>query len=218
MIVLFIFFKLIEIMDELNKFLDFYDKNKERIRGFLAEFKKEQDDKQMFGELVFCLCTPQSKAKYCREFVESIKINDNLFSMDLKQLRKRMEGIRFADRKSKFIIEARKNFPEIKEKIKSEFPELREWLAKNVKGLGMKESAHVLRNLGFKGLPMIDVHVQRFLRKMKLNDIESKGLTKKQYMELEKNFLKLSEKLEITTEELDIAVWLYESGEKDFYG
>ena len=60
-------------MEELRDFLKFYDENKIRIKGFLGEFEKKPEDKQMFGELVFCLCTPQSKAKYCRAFVESVK-------------------------------------------------------------------------------------------------------------------------------------------------
>jgi len=205
-------------MQELEEFLKFYDNNKERIKEFLAKFEKEQNDMEMFGEMVFCLCTPQSKAKYCREFVESMKADEDPFSLELGQLRKMMGGIRFADRKSEFIIEAREKFPEIRDRIKTDCPDIREWLAKNVKGLGLKESAHLLRNLGYKGLPMIDVHVQRFLRKVGMNDIESKGLSKKQYLQLEKNFLELSEKLKIPAEELDIAIWLYESGEKDFYG
>lgn len=205
-------------MEELKNFLKFYDENKTRIKGFLDEFEKNPEDKQMFGELVFCLCTPQSKAKYCRAFVESVKSDNTIFSLNLEGFRRRMEGIRFSDRKAEFIIEARNKFPKIREKINSNDVDLREWLIKNVKGLGMKESAHVLRNLGYKGLVMIDVHVQRFLRKMDLYNSEKKSLTKKQYEELEQKFLELSDKLKIPPEELDIAIWLYESGEKEFYG
>jgi N-glycosylase/DNA lyase len=205
-------------MEELKNFLKFYDENKVRIKSFLDEFEKKPEDKQMLGELVFCICTPQSKAKYCRAFVESIKSDNTIFSLNLEEFRRRMDGIRFSDRKAEFIIEARNKFPKIKEKINSNDSDLREWLIKNVKGLGMKESAHVLRNLGYKGLVMIDVHVQRFLRKMGLYDSEKKSLTKKQYEELEQKFLELSDKLKIPSEELDIAIWLYESGEKEFYG
>jgi len=205
-------------MEELKDFLKFYDENRARIKGFLDEFEKNPEDKQMFGELVFCLCTPQSKAKYCRVFVESIKSDNTIFSLNLEGFRRRMYGIRFSDRKAEFIIEARNKFPKIREKIRSNNPNLREWLIKNVKGLGMKESAHVLRNLGYKGVVMIDVHVQRFLRKMGFYNSEKKSLTKKQYEELEQKFLGLSNRLKIPPEELDIAIWLYESGEKEFYG
>ena len=54
--------------------------------------------------------------------------------------------------------------------------------------------------------------------KIVLYNSEKKSLTKKQYEELEKRFLELSNKLKIPPEELDIAIWLYESGEKEFYG
>jgi len=205
-------------MDDLNEFLDFYNKNKNRIKKFLESFEKNNEEKQILGELVFCLCTPQSKAKYCREFVESIKTDNTLFSLSLEDLRKRMNRIRFSDRKAEFIIDARKKFPEIKEKIISGYPDLREWLIKNVKGIGMKESAHFLRNLGFRGVPIIDIHVQNFLRKLGLYDNHKGGLTKKRYLELEKKFLDLAKKLNIPPDELDIAIWLFESEEKEFYG
>jgi thermostable 8-oxoguanine DNA glycosylase len=37
-------------------------------------------------------------------------------------------------------------------------------------------------------------------------------------LELEKKFIELSKELNIPVEELDIAIWLYQSGEKEFYG
>ena len=75
-----------------------------------------------------------------------------------------------------------------------------------------------MRNIGFKGLPIIDAHIQNFLRKIEYNDYKTGSLTKKQYIELENRFLKLAKELKIPPEELDIAIWLYQSGEKEFYG
>jgi len=81
----------------------------------------------------------------------------------------------------------------------------------------MKESAHFMRNIGFKGMAIIDVHIQNFLRK--IGEIEvNKSMTKKRYTELEKKFLALAERIDVPPEELDIAIWMYQSGEKEFYG
>jgi len=44
------------------------------------------------------------------------------------------------------------------------------------------------------------------------------SINKKGYLDLEKNFLDLAKELKIPPEELDIAIWLYQSGEKEFYG
>ena len=74
-----------------------------------------------------------------------------------------------------------------------------------------------MRNIGFKGLPIIDAHVQNFLRKVGIYEDEG-SLTKKRYVGLENKFIGLAKKLDIPVEELDIAIWLYQSGEKEFYG
>ena len=74
-----------------------------------------------------------------------------------------------------------------------------------------------MRNIGFRGLAIIDVHIQNFLRNIGVIK-ESKSLTKKRYLELEKEFLKLADRVKIPAEELDIAIWLYQSREENFYG
>lgn len=201
---------------EINKLLDFYENNKEGIRNFINSCSVK-DDECLFGELCFCILTPQSRAKNCRAVVNKLKTDKKLFTSDLGKLRIYLKGVRFPDRKAVYIIEAREKLPEIKKRLNSDARELREWLIKNIRGIGLKESAHFMRNIGFKGLPIIDAHIQNFLRKIGYNN-KVKSLTKKQYIELEKKFLKLTKELGIPPEELDIAIWLYQSGEKEFYG
>jgi len=201
---------------EINKLLEFYKNEKEMIRNFInsCSFK---DDKCLFGELCFCLLTPQSRAKGCRYAVNKLKNDKKLFTANLEELRVYLKGIRFPNVKAERIIEAREKFPELKKNLNLSSGELREWLMKNIKGLGLKESSHFMRNIGFKGLPIIDAHIQNFLRKIGYYD-KAESLTKKRYSEIENKFLELSKELNIPIEELDIAIWLYESGEKNFYG
>ena len=203
-------------MGELEKLLDLYEKKRHFIRSFISSCDIK-DDECLFGELCFCILTPQSRAKNCRYIINKLKHEKKLFTADLEELRSYLKGVRFPDIKAKRIIEAREKLPELKRKLDSNPQEIREWLADNVNGLGMKESAHFMRNIGFKELAIIDVHIQNFLRKIGIIN-EIKILTRKRYLELEEKFLELSKKLKITPEELDIAIWLYESGEENFYG
>jgi len=204
-------------MKETEKLLNFYQQNKNIIKNFLENTEKDHSDDYVFGELCFCLLTPQSVAKICRNVIDELKSNEKIFTAGLDELRIYLKGVRFPNVKAQRIIEAREKFPELKKKLNSESEELREWLVDNVNGIGMKESAHFMRNIGFKGLAIIDIHIQNFLKKIGIID-QIKSLTRKRYLELERKFLKLSKKMKISPEELDIAIWLYESGEENFYG
>jgi len=201
---------------EIDKLLEFYDMNKEKIKSFINSCIINNDE-CLFGELCFCILTPQSRAKNCREVINRLKAEKKLFKVNSEELRKYLNGVRFPDKKAIYVIEARERLSEIKEVMKCDPKEFRAWLIENVKGLGQKESAHFMRNIGFKGLPIIDVHIQNFLRKIGRYSEEG-SLTKKRYVELENKFLELSKELKIPPEKLDIAIWLYQSGEKDFYG
>jgi N-glycosylase/DNA lyase len=203
-------------MKELENLLDFYDKRKDIIKSFVSSCNIGNDE-CLFGELCFCILTPQSRAKYCRQAINNMKKDDKLFTAGPDDLLSYLKGVRFPETKAQRIIEAREKLPELKKMLDSDPKELREWLVENVKGLGMKESAHFMRNIGFKGMAIIDVHIQNFLRK--IGEIEvNKSMTKKRYTELEKKFLALAERIDVPPEELDIAIWMYQSGEKEFYG
>ena len=63
--------------------------------------------------------------------------------------------------------------------------ERREWLVKNIKGLGFKEASHFLRNIGFDDYAIIDSHILDLLERYKFIK-PPKTLTRKKYMEIEK--------------------------------
>ena len=195
---------------------NFYELKKGSIKNFINTCSYN-DDECLFGELCFCILTPQSRARNCREAINRLKADKKLFNTSLDELLKYLKGVRFPEVKAKRLIEARKKLPELKSIINSNPKELREWLMENINGLGLKESAHFMRNIGFKGLPIIDVHIQNFLRSIGKYNVEG-SLTKKRYVELENKFLELAKELKIPPEELDIAIWLYQSGENEFYG
>lgn len=196
---------------------EIYEKNRDMIRSFL-EHSKSRDERHLIAELIFCLQTPQSKAQYARETVKKLESCNKLFGAEEFEIKNSMCGVRFANRKSKYISEAMKKFPEIRKKLSLDPFELREWLVKTFKGLGMKEASHYLRNIGVFGLAILDVHVQKFMKIHNMLVGEVGKLTKKQYLENEQNYFELAERLKIKPEELDIVIWLYGNKGGVFYG
>ena len=89
--------------------------------------------------------------------------------------------------------------------------ELREWLVKNVKGIGYKETSHFLRNIGFDDFAIIDFHIIDILAKYDLIE-KPKALTRKKYLEIEKILKKIAEKSGLNLAELDLYLWYMETG------
>ncbi len=204
---------------DLQYILGIYKIKKDLIKSFFSSINSKSDE-YVFGELIFCLMTPQARAKSCREVVNELKGRHALFAAPKEELQRKMKNVRFSERKLEYILKAREMWVEIKDKINEvKNPlELRGWLAENVLGFGLKESTHFLRNIGmgFGSLAIIDVHVQNFLKDLGVYD--GKNLNKNLYLELEKRFLELAKESGIPSHEFDIAVWLYQSKESEFYG
>ncbi|MFQ6020600.1 MAG: N-glycosylase, partial [Candidatus Aenigmatarchaeota archaeon] len=136
------------IMKEIESLLKLYNKRKSDIKKFLKNIKNNDD--YILGELYFCLLTPQSKAKKCRDIVNELKSKNLLFNPKLKEIKRILKGAghRFPN-KAEYIVKVNKNFKEIKNNLE------RDWLVKNVKGFGMKESSHFLRNIGFRNVAIL---------------------------------------------------------------
>lgn len=75
-----------------------------------------------------------------------------------------------------------------------------------VSGLGMKTASHFLRNMGIEDLAIIDTHIVKFLNK------KSGPKSKKEYLEMEKEFKNLAKSLDIPVATLDAIVWKRYSG------
>ena len=105
-------------------------------------------------------------------------------------------------------------FMRVKERIDDEhIIGTREWLAKNVKGLGFKEASHFLRNIGFgQDVAILDRHILNNLKRLGVIDIIPKSLTPKRYSEIEERMAKFSKAMGIPLEELDLLFWSEETG------
>jgi N-glycosylase/DNA lyase len=146
-----------------------------------------------------------------------LKLSEDKLAGKLKEL-----GHRFPNMRAKFIVEARKHIPEMmkllahgneegnegKEKTEKE---KREWLAKNIKGLGMKEASHFLRNVGYKNLAILDFHIIDILAEHKIIEPVDK-LTPRTYIEIENKLEELCKKTGLYQGELDFYLWFLETG------
>jgi Thermostable 8-oxoguanine DNA glycosylase len=92
--------------------------------------------------------------------------------------------------------------------------ELREWLVKNVLGLGYKEASHFLRNIGRNdGLAILDRHILRNLKRLGVIQSIPKSISRKYYLDIEQRFSKFADDLGIALDELDLVFWSTETGE-----
>ena len=183
----------------------------ERLLQFSAV--KTKGIAEIFKELCFCIMTANCGAEKCIEIHE--KIGFDFLSLNEQNLIKKFKeyGYRFPNVRSNYIINARAYQNDILRQVSntSDESELREWLVKNVKGLGYKEASHFARNIGYKNLAIIDFHIIDLL--VKHNIIEKpKHLSKSKYLEIESILKDLGNKLNLNLAELDLYLWYLETG------
>ncbi len=208
-------------MTSLTELKEIHERISPEIEKRLGQFKKlwkDKDDETVLEELVFCLLTPQSKARTCWAAVERMVEKNVLSGKDRSAIERELRGVRFHRNKARYIVEALDKFraTEIKNKI-GEFKtagEAREWVVKNVKGLGYKEASHFLRNIGFSDeLAILDRHVLKNLKALGVIEDVPKSLTRKKYLDIESKMKKFSEKTKIKMGHLDLVLWYKEAGE-----
>ncbi|MFH1837330.1 MAG: N-glycosylase/DNA lyase [Candidatus Omnitrophota bacterium] len=205
----------------INKLKKEYTFKKKDIKKRLKEFRDvwEEDDDRVFAELSFCVCTPQSKAVVCDKAISGLIENRILFNGKLEQIRAGLKGVRFPNNKAKYILENRERFTEngrirIKDKINTKNLHFtRDWLIKNVKGIGLKEASHFLRNIGFgKDLAIVDVHIiKNMVRYGLLKDVP-KNISREKYIIFENIIRDFSGEIDIPMGDLDLLLWSGETG------
>jgi len=190
-----------------------YEERKAEIRKRLKEFEQIRKNSlnDLFVELCFCLCTPMSKAERVIQVINYD--NKNLLLKDDKEkIADALKGFaRFHNNKAGYIVEAREKI-RLLERLPSEGLEARDFLVKNFKGLGLKEAAHFLRNIGYKNMAILDRHIINCLYGLKAIRSNSKPGSKKQYDQLAEKFEQFSHKTGIRLDELDLLFWSSRTG------
>ncbi len=202
--------------DIVKKYLKIYEEKRGEIEARLKEFKEtlRKSDEEVFAELCFCICTPQTRARAADAAISMMKGESTLLNGDEDHVADilRENGVRFPESKARYIVAARAYLKSLKS-LPSDAHKAREWLVKNIKGLGYKEASHFLRNIGYEGLAILDRHILRGMKEVGVIKEVPKNLTKRMYLELEKKFIQLANDLGMRPEALDLVMWADKTGE-----
>lgn len=191
----------------------------EAIKGYANTINYEEKD--YFAEIAFCILTPQSKARNAWAAIEKLKENGLLYTGNEEDIVEYLNVVRFKNNKAKYLIELRNlmtrngklDSKNILKEIGDVF-EKRNWILKNIKGMGLKEAAHVLRNLGYgRYLAILDRHVLKNLMELGVIKEIPKTLTPKIYFEIEEKMKEYSKYVNIPMDALDLVFWSQQAGE-----
>lgn len=209
--------------DKHEKIMEIYNEMKSDAKKAIKGYKKawEGTEEEVFAEVAFCILTPQSKAKNAWSAITKLVDNRLLYEGQADDIVEYLNVVRFKNNKSRYLIELR-DLMTIDGKLQpkkvlssiEDIFERREWILKNVKGMGLKEANHVLRNLGFgENIAILDRHILRNLDDLNVIDEVPKSLTPKKYYEIEEAMREYSQFSGIPMDELDLVLWYKEAGE-----
>ncbi len=209
--------------EHFKKVMSTYDKIRSDIVSRLSEFDKireKANDEELFAELAFCIFTPQSSARQCWRAVTRLLDKKMLFSASAEAISEEINIVRFRNNKSRYLVEARDKFYNGNLNLRDELEkretgqEKRKWLLDNVKGMGLKECSHFLRNTGFEtSLAILDRHILKNMVLLGIMDSIPKSLSPKIYIELETKLSDFAEKHSIEMSHIDFVLWYMEAGE-----
>ena len=188
---------------------------KRMVEARINEFKKlgMANASEIFKELCFCILTANFQAE--RAIKIQREIENGFSTLSKTELAKKLKelGHRYPNTRAGYIVEARRHKNRLNELVKSCRDErgLRDWLVKNVKGIGYKEASHFLRNVGFENVAIIDFHIIDVLAKHGLIK-KPKSLTRARYLEIENTLRGMAKKLGMNLAELDLYLWYTETG------
>ena len=199
-----------------------YNERKDSIENQLNEFdlvRESGDDRRIFEELSFCILTSAVGPKVGAKSLDAIK--DTLLEATTEEIEERLTGVHKYPEKAYYIIHTR-------DYLKSEYGlkmrelvnsfddplERREFFAlnKDIKGLGLTQASHFLRNIGLKGYAILDRNVVRSLYDLGVLESPKPPTTKKKYLEAEIKMKEFADDLGMSIEELDMVLWTMKTG------
>ncbi len=199
-----------------------YLKRKDLISARLREFKEvfeKGDDNRIFEELAFCLLTSAVGPRMGQKSIDAIR--DVLIQGNEEDIYEKLLNVHKYPEKASFVVLARdylkKEFDfKLKDLILSiEDPlERRDFFAlnKNIKGIGLVQASHFLRNIGFTGYAILDKNIVLSLYQFGVIDSPKPPTTRRKYLEIEGKLKEFAKELEIGVDELDLLLWSEKTG------
>jgi N-glycosylase/DNA lyase len=202
-----------------------YQERRDEITTRLQEFRaiwREGSDEDLFAEMVFCLCAVQTSARASDQVVRRLRVGGLLLRGSRRRVREVLRGgyVRFHETKSGWIVEARTRFMEPRPALRQELeglagepPALRDWLEREVLGLGPKEASHYLRNIGLgENLAILDRHILSNLQELGVVDSPLPSLTRSRYHAIEQDLRSFCGRVGIPVGHMDLLLWAKETG------
>lgn len=193
-----------------------YEEQQQAIAERLDDFSRVPRER-WFYELCFCLCTPQSSAVHAMQVQVTLQELDFFTNGQdvLHVLRDPASYIRFHNTKHSRLHQARMQWTTVEELLLTPFAherDRRNALAQMVNGFGLKEASHFLRNIGRRGLAIIDRHLLTNLVTCGVyTDVPSVS-THDKYKYVELSFAMYADEVGIPMDELDLLFWCAQTG------
>ncbi|MEA1924994.1 MAG: N-glycosylase/DNA lyase [Candidatus Altiarchaeota archaeon] len=186
----------------------------ELVESRLREFREAGSSapSRLFRELCFCLTTANCSAESCLVVLDDV--GDGFLLLPEAELASRLRvlGYRFPNRRASFIVEARSCISSLGGVLSSGDQQgMRDWLVGNVRGLGLKEASHFLRNVGFFDVAIVDFHIIDLLVRYGLVE-RPRTLTRGRYLEVEGVLREVAQRVGMSLGELDLYLWYLETG------
>jgi len=207
---------------KIKKLKTLYNEKKDSIDNQLNEFeivRQSADDRRIFEELAFCILTSAVGPKVGAKSLDAIK--DILLKANTEDIEERLTGVHKYPEKAYYIVHTRDYLEreyglKLNDLVNSfEDPlERREFFAlnKDIKGLGLTQASHFLRNIGLKGYAILDRNVVRSLYDLGVLESPKPPTTKKKYLEAERKMKEFADELGMGIEELDMVLWSMKTG------
>jgi len=178
-----------------------------------------------FYEGCYCLCAVQNPAVRTAAAVQWMRDMDVYGRLTtpgeadetVKRIAAGIRGlVRFHNVKSGRIALFRGQIAGLHARLASagegEAPALRDRLIREVKGFGFKEASHFLRNVGFRGLTIPDVHILRRLASMGLLAWDGGSPSARTYHKADAAMRRYADSIGADLDELDALWWSRGSG------
>lgn len=196
---------------------------KDIIHERLFAFKEtwEKGGGGLFKELCFCIFAANTSARMGIDTVNAL--GDALLYDSAENISLKLKGIyRFWRVRARYVVHTREYLKQvcgmnIKDYISSfsSVEEARNHFAenKNIMGIGYKEASHFFRNIGFFEFAILDKHVLKSLKELKVIKGTPNAGTRKRYLFIEGKMKRFSETTGIPMGVLDLLLWSGKTGE-----
>ena len=208
--------------ETVRELKDLYKLISREIEDRLREFREagaNADSNKVFEELSFCILSSGVGPRMAQKSIEAM--GERLHTAGLEELTEILTDVHKYPDKAGYLFTTR-------EYISTEFNydlygrlsaigeriERRDFIAdnKSIKGIGMVQASHFLRNIGFFGYAILDRNIISSLYEFGVLGDSKPASTKKKYIEKENLMIDFSDKLSISIDELDLLLWYRKNG------